>query len=215
MKKALAGLVACAAAAALAPAVASAATPAPATCTGSLQNRIVGDLSIPYGTDCALRNVIVLGNLVADPNAGNISLDQTVVRGGAEFVTPASISVDTSVITGRLLLIQSYGDVTFTRSTFGEDASVIATFGNLRIGSVAANQQGNIFGGSLLVDRSFGSTTVERSIVAGNLSITNNEADVNVARNAIRGNLDCSDNLVEPTGGRNAAAAKLGQCAAL
>jgi hypothetical protein len=53
----------------------------PVVCTGTIENTVVGDVTVPYNESCTLRNVIVAGSVVAELEALAVTLDGAIVAG--------------------------------------------------------------------------------------------------------------------------------------
>jgi len=193
---------------------ASADAVAPTVCDGSLSNVVVGDVSVPYGTDCTLTNVLVDGSVTTEPDAGAVSLRSTVVTGD---VATQSLRLELrgAIIGGDLSATDTAEGIAVTRSAVSGTASFVNTATELKIGDLDSFANGNVFGGSLSIATTFGPATVGSNAVVGNLLVRDGRAKATVGRNLVGGALDCSGSVPAPTGSANLAGSKLGQCAAL
>lgn len=193
---------------------ASADAVAPTVCDGALSNVVVGDVSVPYGTDCTLENVLVDGSITTEPDAGAVSLRSTVVTGD---VTTQSLRLELrgAVVGGDLSATDTADGVAVTRSAVSGAASFLNTSTGLKIGDLDSFANGNVFGGTLSIATTFGPATIGSNAVVGDLLVRGGRAAATVRRNLVGGALDCSGGVPAPTGSANLAGSKLGQCAAL
>jgi hypothetical protein len=206
--------VALAAAAVVVPAT-SAAAAQPVTCDGQLTDRVVGDVTIAFETNCTLTRVLVLGDVTAEIDAGDITFDRTTVAGDVSAQVLDAFTLRRSAIGGALSLSEPQEDVLITKSVVGEDATIFGAAGRVRLGDGDASSQerGNVFAGSVLIDTALQGGTVFGSAVGENLRIVNSFGPFALTRNAVLGAIDCEANATAPTGSRNTAGQKLGQCA--
>lgn len=193
---------------------ASADAVAPTVCDGALSNVVVGDVSVPYGTDCTLTNVLVNGSITTEPDAGAISLRSTVVTGDVTTQS-ARLELRGAIVGGDLSATDTADGVVVVQSAVSGAASFANTATELAIGDLDRFERGNLFGGGLSITSTFGPATVGANAVGGDLVVRGGRAKATVRRNLVRGALDCSGSSPAPTGGANLAGSKLGQCAAL
>lgn len=209
-KKALAGALAVLASLAVAPAAMAA--DEPTVCTGTLSNKVLGDVVVEYGESCTLSRVVVLGNIEGGSYANAIVIDRSTVSGDVSAPLADSLTITGSAIGGGLSTTEISGPdgVTIARSAVVGDVAIDYTVtGPVTLGT------GSVFGGAVSLYGNAAGGTISRSVFGSGLTLTANSGAFDVTRNVVRGNLDCQDNAPAPAGGRNLAGAKLGQCSAL
>lgn len=186
--------------------------PVPTVCDGTLSNTIVQDLTVPYGANCTLSNVVVDGSLIAEIDSGAVKLEGSVVTG--DLTTRSRrLELRTSAVLGNLVAREAREGVVLSRGAVGGDTTIVNAATELKIGESFA--RGNVFGGSLVVDRARVAGPVAFNLVGTDLIVRNARAEVQVRSNLVGGALNCTANSPEPTGGSNLAGTKLDQCAAL
>jgi hypothetical protein len=211
----LAAGVAGAAALALVPGAGAADPAEPTVCDGTLSDVVIrGDVFVPYGTDCTLKNVVVRGGLTAELDARSVTLDRTAVTG--DVVTESQrIVLRAAAVNGSVTATEARSGLSITRSVVRGDLSTANVETSFTIGSATDATQGNVVGGTLSVRNTFADGVIGRNAVAGDLALRRSGAGITVRRNIVGGALDCVDNDPAPIGGGNLAATKTGQCAAL
>lgn len=186
----------------------------PVVCIGTIENTVVGEVTVPYNESCTLRNVVVTGSVVAELDALAVSLDGAVVVG--DVVSEARrVDLRRAVVTGGLAASEASDGAVVAGSVVRGDVRLANVQHELTVGDPSRGASGNVFGGDLSVLGAYGAGAIGSNVVAGDLVVTRGAAPVAIRRNVVGGALDCSGNPVAPTGGQNVAASKLGQCAAL
>jgi hypothetical protein len=213
-------LIAAAAASTVALAAASGASAATApvattVCDGAVQNTVIrGDVFVPYDLDCTLTNVVVLGDVTTDIDAGVVTLDRTAVSGD---VTTQShrLVLRAAAVNGSVSATEARDGVRITSSVVRGDLTTKNAESELTIGGVGTGTDGNVVGGTLTVGNTFTDGVVSRNAVAGDLVLRTSYGAITVRRNVVRGTLDCTANAPAPVGGSNVTGAKTGQCTGL
>lgn len=183
-------------------------------CIDTIENVVVGDVTVPYNESCTLRNVIVNGSVTAELDALGVTLSGAVVTGGVA-VESRRLDVRRTVVAGGIAAGEASDGVSVTSSLVGGDSRFVNIATGLTLGGTDSAGAGNVFGGDLEVTQPFGSSLLGFNAVRGDLVVRDAWAPTVIRRNAVRGALDCSGNAPAPTGSGNLASAKLGQCAAL
>jgi hypothetical protein len=208
----LAAAAACAVAA-TAPSIAAAA--APVECSGTIADQVVGTVTVPYAADCTLRNVVVQGDVLADPDSGALAIERSAVSGDVRSDAGGALTLRLAAVRGILDAVEINGAVTVTGSAVQGDAAIRSADGQVRVGDASARApRGNVFGGDVAIAGAAAGGTFERNVVAGDAAIRAS-GPFTVSRNLIGGSLACEGNDPAPTGTGNAAQQLLGQCAAL
>lgn len=196
----------------LAPAASAAGAPEPIVCNGTVENAVVGDVTVPYRANCTLRNVVVHGSVTARLNARVVTLSDVVVTGGVSAES-WRLDVRRSVVVAGISSADAAQGVVVERTVVGGASRFVNTESELTLGGV--DGAGNVFGGDVAVTQPFGDGLIGSNVVGGDLVVRNAVAPLVVRRNVVGGALDCSGGLLDPTGGQNVAGSRRGQCAAL
>lgn len=197
---------------AVVPGASAADSPEPVVCNGTIENTVVGDVTVPYRASCTLRNVVVHGSVTARLNSRVVALSDVVVTGGVAAES-WRLEVRRSVVLAGISSMDAAQGVLVARTVVGGGGSFVNTEQGITLGG--ADGDGNVFGGDVAVTQPFGDGLIGANVVGGDLVVRDATAALVVRRNVVRGALDCAGGLLDPTGGANVAGVKRGQCAAL
>jgi hypothetical protein len=159
--------------------VAPAARAADTQCVGDLTNvGITGDLVVPNGASCALRNVTVRGDLLVGPGGALEVLGGVAVLGNVRIDQCAYANVDPSTAAAGISVA---GNVEIERctQTSGKRFTVgrVAIAGNFACHDNAAPcfAVSLTIGGDMLINRNSGSISyIEGNVIGGNLECVGN-----------------------------------------
>jgi hypothetical protein len=148
-------------------------------CVGNLANvSVIGDLVVPDGASCALRDVTVRGDLLVGRGGALEMLGEVAVLGGVEIDQCAYASFDPLMPAGRILIAGSV-EIEHCKQSSGKlfTAGRVVIAGNFACHDNAAPcfAVSLTIGGDMLIDRNSGSVSyIEGNLIGGNLECVNN-----------------------------------------
>jgi hypothetical protein len=167
------------------------------TCNGLIQNTTVsGDLMVPVNATCALANVTVTGNVMADLGSSFVAQTGVTINGGlvGRNATAVSLHPPAGSVPPK---IRSYLDLQYTGSSGNADLTGVTIGGNAFISSFGRPNANNI----LLASNTIGGNAYLVGIHG--LLVTNNR---------ISGWLHCAKVDILVGFGNVAKGGKYGQC---
>ena len=164
------------------------------SCTGLIQNQVVsGNLSVPAGEACALKNVLVTGSVVVNQSA-TLSVDSVDIDGNLTAYTARTFNLKNLELSGSLA----------ANGSSPAQPPVAFTLCGVEIGG---NASFNGLGATIKAD-------CGPMYVAGGGTFNGNKGAVTLGNATFGTSLSCWNNTQQPTGNVTAPQ-KLGQCAGL